>query len=96
MNILYLSLKSEWYWMISSGAKTEEYREITDYWTKRLEGKIYDAVQFSLGYPKRDDASRRMMFRLDRIEKRTGNPLWGAIPDKEYYVLVLGEKIEII
>ena len=36
MKILYLPLKKEWYDMIESGAKTEEYREIKPYWTQRL------------------------------------------------------------
>lgn len=33
---LRLNLKAEWYDMIESGVKTEEYREIKDYWIKRL------------------------------------------------------------
>ena len=33
---LYLPLKKEWYEMIESGVKTEEYREIKPYWIKRL------------------------------------------------------------
>ena len=36
MNILHLPLKKEWYEMIESGVKTEEYREIKPYWIKRL------------------------------------------------------------
>ena len=34
--VLYLPLKKEWYEMIESGVKTEEYREIKPYWVKRL------------------------------------------------------------
>lgn len=33
---LFLVLKSEWYDMIESGRKKEEYREIKPYWIKRL------------------------------------------------------------
>ena len=33
---LYLPLKKEWYEMIESGVKTEEYREIVPYWCVRL------------------------------------------------------------
>ena len=36
MRILDLPLKKEWYEMIESGIKTEEYREIKPYWIKRL------------------------------------------------------------
>lgn len=35
-NILHLPLKAQWYEMIESGTKTEEYREIKPYWLKRL------------------------------------------------------------
>ena len=33
---LRLSLKTKWFEMTRSGVKTEDYREITDYWCKRL------------------------------------------------------------
>jgi len=36
MKILELPLKKEWYNMIESGEKREEYRDITPYWEKRL------------------------------------------------------------
>lgn len=36
MKILDLPLKKEWYNMIKSGEKLEEYREIKPYWMKRL------------------------------------------------------------
>lgn len=38
MRTLFLPLKKEWYEMIESGVKTEEYREIKPYWIKRLCG----------------------------------------------------------
>lgn len=36
MKMLHLPLKAKWYEMIESGVKTEEYREIKPYWTKRF------------------------------------------------------------
>jgi hypothetical protein len=42
---------------------------------------------FTLGYPKADDMSRRMVFKNPKIEMRTGNPVWGAEKDKVYYVI---------
>lgn len=36
MKTLYLPLKKEWYNMIESGVKTEEYREIKPYWANRI------------------------------------------------------------
>jgi len=35
-DILHLTLKKKWFDMIKSGVKTEEYREIKDYWVRRL------------------------------------------------------------
>lgn len=61
MNILKLTLKKKWFDMIESGEKTEEYREITQFWiirlltdfspdpTKkpiRLNGGSYKAIEF--------------------------------------------------
>lgn len=87
MKILHLSLKAKWYNMIESGEKTEEYREIKEYWKKRLVGKNYDAVQFSYGYTK-----RTMLFRLDSVSIGIGKPEWGA-PETEVFILKLGGRI---
>ena len=38
MKNLQLSLKRNWFEMTKSGVKTEDYREITQYWLKRLTG----------------------------------------------------------
>lgn len=45
--VLHLTLKKEWFDMILSGSKTEEYREIKDYWIKRLAiCKGYSPVEY--------------------------------------------------
>lgn len=36
MDKLILTLKKKWFYMIKSGEKKEEYREITDFWARRL------------------------------------------------------------
>ncbi len=36
MQTLHLSLKRKWFEMTKAGIKTEDYREITPYWIKRL------------------------------------------------------------
>lgn len=86
---LFLSLKARWYEMIESGVKLEEYREIKEYWLKRLADKKFRRVQFSYGYTK-----RTMTFLCDGIEIGTGNPEWGAEPGKEYFVIKLGRRIK--
>ena len=59
---LILPLKREYFDAIKGGEKHEEYRLCTPYWEKRLGGGIqYDNVILTLGYPKRDDDSRRIV-----------------------------------
>ena len=48
--ILYLILKKEPFDRILSGVKTIEYRDKTDYWSKRLYVKLFDYVHFRHGY----------------------------------------------
>lgn len=88
-NTLFLPLKKEWYDMIESGEKTEEYREIKEYWLKRLAEKRFNRVQFSYGYTK-----RTMSFLCEGIEIGTGNPEWGPEPGKEYFVIKLGRRLK--
>lgn len=52
----------------------------------------YTHVQFSLGYPKKDDESCRMTFELKTIEYREGREKWGAEKGKKYLVEVLGRR----
>ena len=105
MKILHLSLKAKWYRMIESGEKPEEYRDMTPYWVKRLVDtdnflagepipyRHYDAVEFTLGYPKKEDTSRRMTFEVASIGAAKGNPQWGAPTDKSVFIIKLGERI---
>lgn len=122
---LQLSLKAKWFEMTKSGIKTEDYREITLYWTKRLMIKhpedydvgmalcaIRDGYTFekayeiygatlkvftqnimTLGYPKSGDTERILKFEHKGIEIRTGNPDWGAEPNKLYFVIKHGNLI---
>jgi hypothetical protein len=92
-NILHLPLKSEWYNLIESGIKTEEYREIKPYWIKRLcitdsYFKHYDKVKFSYGYTK-----KTMTFLIEKISKGKGKKEWGAMDD-EVFIITLGNRVE--
>lgn len=90
MNTLHLTLKKKWFDMILSGKKTEEYREIKPYWTKRLLGKSYDNVCFRNGY-----ASNAPQFTIElkNITPSIGKSEWGAEEGKTYFVLSLGKII---
>ena len=106
--VLHLSLKQIWYDLISNGEKLEEYRLINGYWVKRLVEKVYSAincvpmvfvkpythVELSLGYPKADDWSRRMLFEIESISIGRGNTNWGAPADEDVFKIKLGKRIK--
>lgn len=48
--VLYLTLKRVHFNKILKKEKVEEYREIKQYWAKRLLGKHYTHIQFRNGY----------------------------------------------
>jgi hypothetical protein len=50
--VLHLNLYRKYFDQILEGKKTTEYREVTPYWSKRLEGRYYDVIQFRNGYRK--------------------------------------------
>lgn len=78
---LYLPLKRKWFDLIKSGKKPFEFRLRNDYWTKRLVGKHYDRVVFTMGYPPKDDTSRRIeMDYRGYIETTIKSPEWGNEP----------------
>lgn len=93
MKTLHLQLKSKWYHLIESGIKTEEYRLIIPHWDTRL-SHSFDTVEFSLGYPRRDDWSRRMLFELKEIAIGRGKVDWGAPANEDVYIIKLGRKIK--
>lgn len=60
---LHLALKGEYFDAIKAGTKTEEYRLCTPYWQRRLYSTFgsYDRIILTRGYPRRDDAERRLV-----------------------------------
>jgi len=123
MKNLQLSLKTKWFEMTKAGIKTEDYREITPYWWKRLvqygncyknnKGEInglsgyvapieewqmiapktFTQNTMTLGYPKSTDSERILKLEHKGIEIRTGNPEWGAEPNKLYFVIKHGKQL---
>lgn len=99
MKVLHLILKKKWFDMIASGEKKQEYREIKDYWSKRLNSKHpysfgcqnFDVVRFRNGYAK-DAPKVTFVFNGSRIDY--GNKDWGAEPGKKYFVIELGAIIK--
>ena len=106
MKILDLPLKKEWYDLIESGVKKEEYREIKPYWCKRFLNLDKPLFSHRNGY---QDANvkgythvrfrygytnRTMLFELKGITIGNGNTAWGAPEDNEVFILKLGNRVE--
>lgn len=126
---LQLPLITKWFEMTKDEIKTEDYREINEYWVRRLffyiESKLtieeivryinyfeyygyvnvdtiltynnllfkeYEFNVMTLGYPKATDKDRILILEHKGIEIRTGNPDWGAEPNKLYFVIKHGKK----
>ena len=52
--------------------------------------KKFDYNIMTLGYPKSTDSERILKLEHKGIEIRTGNPEWGAEPNKLYFVITHG------
>jgi hypothetical protein len=53
----------------------------------------FTTTTLTLGYPSATDTDRIIQFEHAGIEIRTGNPEWGAEPDKLYFVIKHGKRI---
>lgn len=85
---LHLVLKHKWYDMIATGEKTEEYREIKRYYEKKFYNNDYTHIVFHRGYTK-----TTMKYAINILTIGFGRPEWGAEKGKEYYKIILGERI---
>lgn len=81
--MLTLPIQKQWYDMILSGEKKEEYREIKPYYTSRfshlwgtsfLDGKTEREIVFRNGYNKDSPT----FIAVCTIDEGVGNPKWGA------------------
>ena len=92
--MLSLPIKKKWYDMITSGEKKEEYREIKPYYKARFKsnglldasGKPTDKrTQITLrnGYSRFSPETVATV----HLDVGTGNPDWGAVNGKQYFIL---------
>ena len=82
--ILHLTLHRQWFDLILSGEKTEEYREVKEFWRRRLENQRYDEIHFRNGY-----APDARWMRVELLDITRGE--WGGSP---VFVLKLGRILE--
>ena len=69
------------------------YKFVIEFINHNYDFKHFDYNVMTLGYPSKDDRSRFKTFEHAGIEIRTGNPQWGAEPNKLYFVIKHGKKI---
>lgn len=87
--ILTLPMKAEYFDAIRDGEKPEEYRLTTDFWRKRLEGREYDDIVLTKGYPKAGDPDRtlRLPWRGYAVKTIT-HPHFGSEPVEVFAIVV--------
>jgi hypothetical protein len=86
---LYLALKEEYFDAIRAGTKPEEFRLVSPYWTKRLEGQQFDGIVLTKGYPKRGDPERTMELPWRGFTRKTiTHPHFGPAPVEVYAIEV--------
>lgn len=95
--MLTLPIKKQWFDMICSGEKKEEYREDTAYYRTRF-GKMFDLSDAALSNPTLQKVSRIALRNgygtavptvvvTCLLQRGYGRPEWGAEPGKISFVL---------
>jgi len=83
--------KYKWYEKLCSGEHSSE-QIIIKYIEKGfITFKSFNQNRMTLGYPSANKSSRILNIQHEGIEVRTGNPEWGAKPDKIYFVIKHGK-----
>lgn len=98
--MLVLPIKKKWFYMIKSGEKKEEYREIKPYWTKRFYNllehthvHLYNceinliSARGTVVFKNGYSKNAPQIKCFVQLSQDYGKPEWGAKPNKKYYVL---------
>ncbi|HFK5740692.1 TPA: ASCH domain-containing protein [Enterobacter roggenkampii] len=86
---LQLAVNGEYFDQMKSGEKVEEYRLVTSFWSKRILARNYDRLIITRGYPKRDNASKRIDVPYAGYEvKVITHPHFGPDPVKVFAIKV--------
>lgn len=89
MAVLFLYVKGIYFDQIVSGEKIEEYRLVSPFWSKRLEGRDYASIEIMNGYPSKSDTSRRIKRPWRGVRKTTVvHPHFGTEPVEVYAIRV--------
>lgn len=85
ISVLHLNLHREFFAQIAAGTKRTEYRQRTDYWKTRLEGRHYEVIQFRNGYAT-DAPEMQVEFLGVKKIQQDGEP---------YYAIRLGRILDL-
>ena len=101
--VLVLPIKRKWFDMIKSGEKKEEYREIKPYYDNRIGNavagisfkhchpdfikKLENNKEFDVIFRNGYSYDSPHIWCICTFRRGTGKEEWGAIPNKEYYIL---------
>lgn len=89
VRVLQVAVKKQYFDEMTSGMKMEEYRLVTPYWKKRLEGRDYDRLIITLGYPLKTDASKRLDVKYQGYTVKTiTHPHFGCEPVQVFAIKV--------
>lgn len=89
---LTLPLNGVYFDQIRAGTKTEEYRLVTPFWTRRIKDRWFSEIVLTRGYPKAEDASRRMVLPWrGYVRKTITHPHFGPDPVEVYAIKVGAE-----
>ena len=91
MKTVTMPIQKKWFNMIISGEKKEEYREVKEYWRKRLLHDKVDRLKLINGY---GSDKPYIIIELKDIKMGLGNPYHGAPLNVWVYILKLGEIVE--
>ena len=69
------------------------FKHIDSNYLVKNHSKKFTTNTMTLGYPNSSDTERIIKFEHAEIEIRTGNPEWGAEPNKLYFVIKHGKRI---
>lgn len=90
--VLRLPVKAEYFNQIKVGTKTEEYREVKEYWGKRIV-KEWEEVWITLGYPSSSEQVKIIKFKWTGYEiKKITHKEFGN-KEVEVYAIKLEERI---
>ena len=82
-------IKSKEWWILNF-FKDNSIQEIATLLKANTSFKKFDCNVMTLGYPSNDNTERILKLEHKGIEIRTGNPEWGAEPNKLYFVIMHG------